>query len=120
MSIDNCQGCDKRLDTDFIEYQVDGTLLCDGCLDELESEQDAAQKEALLQRVQDVYSGATGAAWIEEEGFIDATALCRVMMALRDMFGTGTDDWRFGVHVLDSFETPDTATDFLYRQGVRV
>jgi hypothetical protein len=39
MSIDNCQGCDKRLDTDFVEYQDDGTLLCDGCLDELENEQ---------------------------------------------------------------------------------
>jgi hypothetical protein len=40
MSIDNCQVCDKRLDTDFIEYQEDGTLLCDGCLDELENEQE--------------------------------------------------------------------------------
>ena len=39
MSIDNCQVCDKRLDTDHIEYQEDGTLLCDGCLDELEDEQ---------------------------------------------------------------------------------
>jgi Zn finger protein HypA/HybF involved in hydrogenase expression len=40
MSIDNCQVCEKRLDTDFFEYQVDGTLLCDGCLDELENEQE--------------------------------------------------------------------------------
>lgn len=41
MSIDNCQVCDKRLDTDFVEYQDDGTLLCDGCLDELENEQES-------------------------------------------------------------------------------
>jgi hypothetical protein len=39
MSIDFCQKCDKRLDTDFVEYQEDGTLLCDGCLDEMENEQ---------------------------------------------------------------------------------
>lgn len=36
MSIDNCQGCDKRLDTDFVEYQEDGALYCDTCLDERE------------------------------------------------------------------------------------
>jgi hypothetical protein len=40
MSIDLCQVCDKRIDTDFIEYQDDGTLLCDGCLDEMENEQE--------------------------------------------------------------------------------
>jgi hypothetical protein len=39
MSIDNCQVCDKGLDTDHIEYQGGGTLLCDGCLDEMENEQ---------------------------------------------------------------------------------
>jgi hypothetical protein len=37
MSIDNCNRCDKRLDTDFAEYQADGSLLCDGCLDDLEA-----------------------------------------------------------------------------------
>jgi hypothetical protein len=48
MSIDNCASCDKRLDTDFVEYQEDGTLLCDSCLDDLENEQAspvAEQKE---------------------------------------------------------------------------
>jgi hypothetical protein len=42
MSIDNCQGCDKRLDTDFVEYQEDGTLYCDACLDEMETEEEMA------------------------------------------------------------------------------
>jgi hypothetical protein len=41
MSIDNCQKCDKKLDTDFAEYQDDGTLLCDSCLDEAENEQES-------------------------------------------------------------------------------
>jgi len=43
MSIDNCQVCDKRLDTDFVEYQVDGSLYCDNCLDEMELEPVAEQ-----------------------------------------------------------------------------
>ena len=39
MSIDHCNRCDKRLDTDYIEYQPDGSLYCDGCLDDIEEEQ---------------------------------------------------------------------------------
>jgi hypothetical protein len=34
MSIDNCQRCDKRLDTDFVEYQPDGSLYCGACEDQ--------------------------------------------------------------------------------------
>jgi hypothetical protein len=41
MSIDNCQVCEKRLDTDFVEYQDDRALLCDSCLDEMENEQES-------------------------------------------------------------------------------
>lgn len=40
MSIDWCQKCDKRLDTDFVEYQEDGSLYCDGCLDDMEAEKE--------------------------------------------------------------------------------
>jgi hypothetical protein len=36
MSIDNCQVCDKRLDTDFVEYQPDGSLYCGACEADLE------------------------------------------------------------------------------------
>jgi hypothetical protein len=40
MSIDNCQVCEKRLDTNYIEYQKDGSLYCDGCLDDMAAEQE--------------------------------------------------------------------------------
>jgi hypothetical protein len=53
MSIDNCASCDKRLDTDFIEYQDDGTLLCDSCLDEMENETDRALYAALAKYEQE-------------------------------------------------------------------
>jgi hypothetical protein len=38
MSIDNCQKCDKRLDTDFVEYQPDGSLYCGACEADIEEE----------------------------------------------------------------------------------
>jgi hypothetical protein len=50
MSIDNCQVCDKRLDTDFIEYQEDGRLLCDSCLDGLPAQR---AKELLREAMPD-------------------------------------------------------------------
>ena len=36
MSIDFCQRCNKRLDTDFVEYQPDGSLYCGACEADLE------------------------------------------------------------------------------------
>ena len=36
MSIDWCQKCDKRLDTDFVEYQPDGSLYCGACEADIE------------------------------------------------------------------------------------
>ena len=38
MSIDWCQKCDKRLDTDFVEYQPDGSLYCGACEADIEEE----------------------------------------------------------------------------------
>jgi hypothetical protein len=42
MSIDFCQRCNKRLDTDFLEYQPDGSLYCGAC--------EAAIMERLMER----------------------------------------------------------------------
>ena len=39
MSIDYCHKCDKRLDTDFIEYQENGALYCARCFDDLEEQE---------------------------------------------------------------------------------
>ena len=38
MSIDFCQRCNKRLDTDFLEYQPDGSLYCGACEADIEEE----------------------------------------------------------------------------------
>jgi hypothetical protein len=68
MSIDLCQKCDKRLDTDFVEYQEDGTLLCDGCLDEMENEQEPDWK-ALAGELAEALEHLTGpkVCWCEAD-----------------------------------------------------
>jgi hypothetical protein len=38
MSMSWCEGCEKRIDTDFVEFQQNGSLYCDNCLDEMEME----------------------------------------------------------------------------------
>jgi hypothetical protein len=83
------------------------------------AQKEAAQKAALLQRVTDVYSGATGGEWLHDECFIDAAQLCRVMTCLRDLFTSTDREWMFGIHVLDKFLSAESATEFLYREGVR-
>jgi hypothetical protein len=43
MSMSWCEGCEKRIDTDFVEFQQNGSLYCDNCLDEMELEPVAEQ-----------------------------------------------------------------------------
>lgn len=50
MSIDNCQGCEKRLDTDFVEYQPDGSLYCDNCMDERDEDRSMTTPGIVLAR----------------------------------------------------------------------
>jgi hypothetical protein len=57
MSIDNCNRCHVRLDTDFIEYQPDGSLYCDYCLDELDEERTTEVIEQALKALQFAYGG---------------------------------------------------------------
>jgi hypothetical protein len=71
MSIDNCASCDKRLDTDFIEYQDDGTLLCGSCLDELENEQEPDWRALIPQDHADLTAQDSGLRGIRTGGGID-------------------------------------------------
>jgi len=77
-------------------------------------------KAALLQRVKDVYAGACGYVFeAEEEVFTTATELARIMPVLQGLFGTEANDYLWGLRSLGSFDTPETATDVLFRNGVR-
>ena len=77
-------------------------------------------KGALMQRVKDVYAGACGYVFeAEEEVFTTATELARIMPVLQAMFGTEANDHLWSLPNLGDFESPETATDVLFRNGVR-
>lgn len=80
-------------------------------------------KALLLQRVQDIYTGATGDDWSQfdpDDYFLTMADAARVLPALRKVFGEMHPNWWvYRVHVLDKFEQPHTAAEFLWEQGVR-
>lgn len=80
------------------------------------SQREAAAKAALRQRVFDIYSGAQGAKW-DEECFATAEVLSRVIPVLEKVFDT--EEWVFQAWNLGYFNGVDSATEFLFRNGVR-
>jgi len=76
-------------------------------------------KAALLQRVEDVYSGACGYMFDPSDEFASAETLSLVMPVLKEMFGTDANDYLWSLRNLGDFESPETATDVLFRNGVR-
>jgi len=76
-------------------------------------------KGALLQRVEDVYAGACGYLFDADEVFATAHELALIMPVLKAMFGTEANDHLWSLPNLGDFESPETATDVLFRNGVR-
>ena len=76
-------------------------------------------KGALLQRVEDVYAGACGYLFDADEVFATAHELARIMPVLQGLFGTEANDYLWSLRNLGSFDTPETATDVLFRNSVR-
>lgn len=79
------------------------------------AQRDAAQKAALLQRVSDIYAGALGQAWDDDE-FATAEILSRVMPALESVFNNA--DVR-SMFLLAYFDNPRSAAERLYAMGIR-
>jgi hypothetical protein len=76
-----------------------------------------AEKDALLQRIGDIYAGAWGRE-ITDEDFCTAADLALIIPALKARFGAPYDYvWSF--HNIGNFNDPEAATEFLYRAGVR-
>jgi len=82
------------------------------------SQKEAAQKAALLQRLRDIYSGALGQEWSNED-FATAEVLSRVLPAVRTSFGIEDNSSTLSHYCLHHYDTPETAAEFLYDQGVR-
>jgi hypothetical protein len=79
---------------------------------------EADQKAALLQRVTDIYSGAQGQEWSEDD-FATAEILSRVLPVIRKTFALDEKIWILGHHALVYFDRPETAAERLYAEGVR-
>ena len=85
------------------------------------AQKEAEEKAALKQRLTDIYSGALGQKWDDDdEGFIaDAELLCRVVQACRDVFVNDHNKQLFEVHNLDEYATVENLTGFYYAYGLR-
>jgi hypothetical protein len=85
------------------------------------SQREAEQKAALLQRITDVYSGALGDLWDDENNWASAEQLSKVIPALQKMFGSQREDngWCWNMRCIEYFDTPTSACDHLYENGFR-
>lgn len=83
------------------------------------SEKDAAAFAVLRQRVRDIVAGATGDDPSGDDFYLTLEAASRAIPALRKTFGEEGRDYMWQAHCLDRFETVDSITDFLFRNGVR-
>ena len=82
------------------------------------AQREQAQKSALLIRIADIYSGAQGSAWGDDD-FASAEILGQVIPVLKDLFGTDTNQYLFSPHCLRYFDSAASATDHLFGSGVR-
>lgn len=77
------------------------------------------QKEALLRRITDVYSGAQGAVWSSDD-FATAAILEKVVHVFKGMFKEGADySYMWDCYCLSHYDTPESACEFLFRAGIR-
>lgn len=75
------------------------------------------QKKALRQRISDIYSGVVGSPWTDD--FATAECLSKVAPVLMQLFGNPDNDYLWKLHNLVNFQSVDSATEFLFRNGVR-
>lgn len=75
-------------------------------------------KDALKQRLSDIYSGAQGMEWGDDD-FATAELLSNVVPAIMEVFGIDKTSWLVGPRVLNHFDNPASAAEFLFDQGVR-
>lgn len=72
--------------------------------------------QALLQRITDVYSGAQGQKW-DNDDFAIAELLSNVVPVLQQIFDPeDKKDYVFGLHALDKFDNPEKAADWIYQE----
>ena len=85
-----------------------------------QAQREQEQRDALQQRIADIYAGACGRVVSEDEDWPGIEDVGRIIPAVREVFGEPFKDW-FGYqpHNLGRWQTVVSATDFLFEYGFR-
>ena len=84
------------------------------------AQRDAQQLAALTQRISDIYCGASGGVWDEEEEWPTAEQLAVIAPAVRSTFkNSELPEWIWDLQNLDKFEAPSRIAKQLFEFGVR-
>ena len=84
------------------------------------AQREQEQRNALLIRIKDIYSGAMGYECGKDE-WATAEVLSRVIPVMKSIFSKQIEErtYIWEPHNLNEFDNPDTATDFLFKYGFR-
>lgn len=83
------------------------------------AEKDAEEKAKLRQRIRDFVAGACGDSPDDDDFFLSLESASRLIPALRKTFGDDGNSYLWEAHCLDRYETVDSITELLFRNGVR-
>ena len=84
------------------------------------AQREAEAKDALQQRIQDIYSGACGRRCSDGDDWPSLEEVARVIPAIRETFGEPVKDWLgWRAHNLGKFESVGAATEYLFDHGFR-
>jgi len=76
-------------------------------------------RAALLQRLTDIYAGAQGCIWGDDD-FANAEVLSRAARVIKDIFAEQKEySWYWEIGNIHYFDNPQAACDFLFEQGFR-
>lgn len=82
-------------------------------------QREEAAKAHLRQRIEDIYCGAIGGVW-GDDNFATAENLSKIMPTLQRVFGKNPEaTFVWELWNLDHFDTPESAATFLFEHGYR-
>jgi hypothetical protein len=84
------------------------------------AQKEAAEKAALLQRLNDIYSGASGGV-VQADDEVYAETIRKVMVVVKDLWVGDEEDRQFLIAHwnVDEYGTVEKAAEFLHGHGVR-
>ncbi|NEN87953.1 MAG: hypothetical protein F6K48_03125 [Okeania sp. SIO3H1] len=81
------------------------------------SRSDKKEIEKLRARLNDIYSGAAGEVWDEEDRWPSAEELSRIIPAIKAIFEDLVPSHTWSLNTIDKYDTPSQAAEFLFKRG---